>query len=227
MYKEVKNDLFNWGQLLTIISDFIVVISFILLGFVCLSMGLNSYPFIMSTAIQSRNSRRYFPTSLWTGALCWILHILSFFLVLTCFALGYMGRMLQKKRRIDFAFKLQKLTYVAIAVFNVSCIMILSFGSLLLSNVKYWIETCAETEKSDPKWDTCKNICLNPNPSSTIGSDKKFCVSHRNRLEIADKPISSQVMLVITILFAMLILTTLGFLMRNIFRSYRHKLELY
>ena len=52
LYKQVKNDLFNWGQLLSIVSDFILVISFILLGFIVLSMFLNSYPFVLSTAIN-------------------------------------------------------------------------------------------------------------------------------------------------------------------------------
>jgi large-conductance mechanosensitive channel len=51
MYKEVKNDLFNWGQLLTIVSDFVVVISFIVFVFIALSMILNSYPFVMALVI--------------------------------------------------------------------------------------------------------------------------------------------------------------------------------
>jgi large-conductance mechanosensitive channel len=52
MYKEVKNDLFNWGQLLNIISNFIMVIAFIIFVFITLSMALNSYPFILSTVIE-------------------------------------------------------------------------------------------------------------------------------------------------------------------------------
>jgi len=52
MYKEVKNDLFNWGQLLNIISNFIMVIAFIIFVFIILSMALNSYPFILSTVIE-------------------------------------------------------------------------------------------------------------------------------------------------------------------------------
>jgi large-conductance mechanosensitive channel len=56
MYKEVKNDLFNWGQLLTIVSDFLVVISFIILVFIVLAMSLNSYPFLMSSVIENRNA---------------------------------------------------------------------------------------------------------------------------------------------------------------------------
>ena len=52
LYKQVKNDLFNWGQLLTIVSNFILMCSFILLGFIILSMALNAYPFIMTTSIN-------------------------------------------------------------------------------------------------------------------------------------------------------------------------------
>jgi hypothetical protein len=132
MYKEVKNDLFNWGQLLTIVSDFILAISFIVFVFIALSMALGSYPFVLTLAIQKRNVRRYFPESIASYIYTWVLHILSVCLIATTFALGYMGRMLKKRRRIDFAFKLQKLTYACLASFILCCILILIFGVLLL-----------------------------------------------------------------------------------------------
>ena len=103
MYKEVKNDLFNYGQLLNIVSNFIMVIAFITFVFIALSMSLNSYPFILSTVIETRNSRRYFPNSIPSYIYCWVLHLLSLALVVTFFALGYMGRLLKQRRRIDFA----------------------------------------------------------------------------------------------------------------------------
>lgn len=142
MYKEVKNDLFNWGQLLNIISNFIMVIAFIIFVFIALSMALNSYPFILSLVIETRNSRRYFPISIASYVYSWVLHVLSIGLVLTFFALGYMGRLLKQRRRIDFALKLQKLTYVCMGIFNLSCILILILGELLLSDVESKLLTC-------------------------------------------------------------------------------------
>lgn len=107
LYKQVKNDLFSWGQLLTIVSDFILVISFILVGFIVLSMALNSYPFILSTSINQSNARRYYPTSTnSSGVYIWILHVMSLMIALFCLAFGVLGRLLQKKRRIDVALKL-------------------------------------------------------------------------------------------------------------------------
>jgi hypothetical protein len=142
MYKEVKNDLFNWGQLLTIVSDFIMVISFIVVVFIVLSMCLDSYPFILSTVIQNRNARRSFPISTASYVYCWVLHLISLALISTVFALGYMGRMLKYRRRIDFAFKLQKLTYICLAVFITGCLLVLIFGQLHLSEVLYWLKEC-------------------------------------------------------------------------------------
>jgi hypothetical protein len=64
--------------------------------------------------------------------------------VLTFFALGYMGRLLKQRRRIDFALKLQKLTYVCMGIFNLCCLLVLIFGQLLLSDVKNHLLTCSK-----------------------------------------------------------------------------------
>jgi hypothetical protein len=69
------------------------------------------------------------------------------------FALGYMGRLLKQRRRIDFALKLQKLTYVCMGVFNLSCILTFIFGQLLLSEVKSLLLTCSKDENKDV-WDS-------------------------------------------------------------------------
>jgi ABC-type dipeptide/oligopeptide/nickel transport system permease subunit len=78
-----------------------------MLGFIVLSMILNNYPFILSTAINQANARRFFPTSEnASGTYCWLLHFLSIFIALTCLSFGVLGKLLQKKRRIDYAIKL-------------------------------------------------------------------------------------------------------------------------
>ena len=167
MYKEVKNDLFNWGQLLNIVSNFIMVIAFIMFVFIALSMSLNSYPFILSTVIEARNSRRYFPISIASYVYCWVLHLLSFGQVLTFFALGYMGRLLKQRRRIDFALKLQKLTYVCMGIFNLCCLLVLIFGQLLLSDVKNHLLYCSkQSPENKEAWNShCKDYCINPGNS--------------------------------------------------------------
>lgn len=139
----MKNDLFNWGQLLTIVSDFIIVCSFILLCFMLLSIGLNSYPFIMTYSISQTNARRFFPvTTNYTVLYCWIIHFLSILIALTCFSVGIMGRMLKQKRRIEFAFKSQKFSIINAAVFNICFVLILIFGNFYIDEVEVSLKDC-------------------------------------------------------------------------------------
>lgn len=104
LYKQVKNDLFNWGQLLTIVSNFIMVCSFILLAFIILSMSTDNYPFIMTPSVNVDIQTRFDPHfSNGTAIFCWAIHILSFTIAAVCLAIGIMARLLRKKRRIEYA----------------------------------------------------------------------------------------------------------------------------
>ena len=163
LYKQVKNDLFNWGQLLTIVSDFIMVISFITLGFILISMALNSYPFIISTVINQSNARRFFPTKEnSSNTYCWLLHILSLITVLMCLSFGVMGKLLQQKRRIDYAIKLERISIVSIFIFNICFILIMVFGNLLFQTVNDSLLECSTEESFEkPKnIKMCNVICL-------------------------------------------------------------------
>lgn len=62
-YKQIKNELFAWGQLIQIVSTFILVISFILFIFILLSLILNSFPFLLILSIDANTTPRFFPTS--------------------------------------------------------------------------------------------------------------------------------------------------------------------
>ena len=52
-----------------------------------------------------------------------------------------------------------------------------------------------------------------------------FCKQYYQ--QIRDVAISPKLLIILTMIFLMLFLTGLSLLLRNIFRSYRHKLELY
>jgi hypothetical protein len=104
LYKQVKNDLFNWGQLLTIVSNFVLVCSFIFLAFVILSMATDNYPFIMTISVNKDIQARFDPhSSNGTAPYCWAIHILSFIIAGICLAIGIAARLLRKKRRIEFS----------------------------------------------------------------------------------------------------------------------------
>ena len=96
LYKQVKNDLFSWGQLLTIVSDFIIACSFVFLGFAILSIGLSSYPFIMTFSSNKDIEIRFMPTSA-NGSLAfaWIIHFLSIFVAIDFLCIGIFARLLR------------------------------------------------------------------------------------------------------------------------------------
>ena len=48
-----------------IVSNFTMVISVVLLGFVLISIGVNSYPFIMTASVNKEIENRFFPSE-WT-----------------------------------------------------------------------------------------------------------------------------------------------------------------
>jgi len=59
LYKQVKNDLFNWSQLLNIISSIIIAGTSVFLIFIILSIATLNYPFMMSIAVSKETENRY------------------------------------------------------------------------------------------------------------------------------------------------------------------------
>jgi hypothetical protein len=145
LYKQVKNDLFSWGQLLTIVSDFIIACSTILAGFIGLSMALNTYPFMLTWSINAQIDLRYSPiTANKTMMYSWIIHILSLVIAGTCLGIGVMARLLRQKRRIEFAFKLQRFVVISIGILDGAFGLILVVGTMYIVLVGDTINKCAE-----------------------------------------------------------------------------------
>jgi len=59
LYKQVKNDLFNWSQLLNIVSSIMITGTSVFLIFIILSIGTLNYPFVMSIAVSKETENRY------------------------------------------------------------------------------------------------------------------------------------------------------------------------
>ena len=59
LYKQVKNDLFNWSQLLNIVSSIMITGTSVFLIFIILSIATLNYPFVMSIAVSKETENRY------------------------------------------------------------------------------------------------------------------------------------------------------------------------
>ncbi len=145
MYKQIKNDLFSWGQLLSIISDTILVLSVILIGFIVLSMAMNSYPFNLTPAINSRVENRFFPSAFNSSLLySWVIHLISLFVGGICVSVGIFTRLLKKKRREEYAFRLQRFVSFNIIAIVVSFLLIYIFGILFVTSIIDTFRECSD-----------------------------------------------------------------------------------
>ena len=67
------------------VSNAVIVLSTIALGFITLSAGLGTYPFIMTPSISKSIEYHYIPDSKnSTIVISWIIHLLSFSIALIC-----------------------------------------------------------------------------------------------------------------------------------------------
>jgi len=108
IYKKVKNELYAWSQLFQIISDFIILMSLMALGFGVLALCLDSYPFVMIMSIDNNSKPRFYPdkndNTLFYG---YLLHVFAIILCLQAFGLGVSMRFMKKRKDIDMCNKLR------------------------------------------------------------------------------------------------------------------------
>ena len=131
LYKQVKNDLFNWSQLMNIVSSVVIAGSIILLAFVTSSMAVMSYPFLMTAAVNKKTESRFLPNNENKSVLyISIINALSILVALSIGAMGIGLRRLRKKREIDFAIKVERLIMVSMFITNISLALICFIGCL-------------------------------------------------------------------------------------------------
>jgi hypothetical protein len=131
LFKQVKNDLFNWSQLMNIVSSVVIAGSIILLLFVTFSMAVMSYPFLMTAAVNKKTESRFLPNNENKSVLyISIINALSILVALSIGAMGIGLRRLRKKREIDFAIKVERLIMVSMFITNISLALICTIGCL-------------------------------------------------------------------------------------------------
>ena len=222
LYKQVKNDLFNWGQLLTIVSNFIVLCSCIFLAFIVSSMALRSYPFLMTPAVSKKTENRFHPISGNNTLLySWLIHFLSLVILGIMLTIGIFLSRLRQKRQINFALFIEKLIFSCIVVINVSLIGVCVIGNIFyIKAIDDSIKTCVEDYYNPLNSELCKQVCMN---SDTLQPSPSRCRTYQSQMSYADP---EQTLLGTCIIGALSLSVSL-FLLRKIVREYRHKIELY
>ena len=101
-YKSVKNELFAWGQLIQIISAFIMIVSVLVLVFNALSILLDSFPFVLILSVDNNTTPRFYPDKIDnTLVYGFILHVLALIQCLLAFGMGLSMRFMRKRKDID------------------------------------------------------------------------------------------------------------------------------
>ena len=203
------------------VSNAVIVLSTIALGFITLSAGLGTYPFIMTPSISKSIEYHYIPDSKnSTIVISWIIHLLSFSIALICLKIGIMARSLKEKRRIEYAFKLQKLVMYSTIFINSAILMILMFSIIYFNVVHSTLHSCEKNYNDKNLIDLCRSVCKSP---MTGSSSKSYC--SKFALEIVDDdPLMN---MIVTCIIGMCGLTIFTICLKRMFRIFRHKLELY
>lgn len=140
-YKNVKNGLFAYGQLIQIVSNFIVVISMMILMFNILSVSLNSYPFVMILAADNTNAARFYPVkadnTLFHG---YLLHILSVIQCLLGIGLGLSMKVIKKKKDVEMCSKLKFVITISGISFIIIQLLIFLIGVFFINNTILGLE---------------------------------------------------------------------------------------
>lgn len=203
-----------------VVSDATIVFSFIALGLITLAMVLGSYPFIMTASISSKVENHYIPHvngQTFTYILCWTIHLLSFSIAFLCFTIGIMASHLKEKRRIEYAFKLQRLVLYSTVFIASAFLMILIFSIIYFNVIHSKLHMCEKEEQTSA---TCKRICTSPHSE---GYSLIYCSRFAKDIE-DDDPLLN--MFLINLL-GMCCLSIFMFNLKRLFKIYRHKLELY
>jgi hypothetical protein len=101
-YKSIKNELFAWGQLIDIISIFIMIVSVLVLIFNALSIFLRSFPFVLILSVDNNTTPRFYPDK-YDNTLVYgfILHLLALIQCLLGFGMGLSMQLMRKRKDIE------------------------------------------------------------------------------------------------------------------------------
>ena len=135
-----------------------------------------------------------------------------------CLALGVGARLLRKKRRIEYSYKLERFVILGLIVVECLLLFIYIMGKLYIDNIYKGIRSCYDAYY--PNIDSCMVLCQNPD---TKQPSPLKCRLYQKNLENANP----ELMLGLTCVLAMFGLAVVFLYLRKLFRTYRHKLELY
>ena len=135
IYKQLKNDLYNWGQVLAIVRDFLLACSIILFIFVLISLMIGGFPIVISICVTYRGSKHIMPNPLNDTVLYgYILHALSMSVAILGFLFTVVAYRFKKTRRVDLGYWLEKITVIGVIFLNIMLVLLYFFGNVYLGN---------------------------------------------------------------------------------------------
>ena len=143
IYRKMKNDMFNWGQLLLIISNFLMICSFIFLVFVLLSLVLGSYPFILILSVSAETNHRFIPSKD-DGTLAYgnVLHAISVLLGASGIAISVAMRFIKKKKDPRYCYMFGRVIILSGVIFDAVLLLVLILGILFFERTTDTLEKC-------------------------------------------------------------------------------------
>lgn len=136
IYKQLKIDLYNWGQVINILRDFIIASCLIDFVFVCISWSIGGAPFILVITVTYQGSKHLVPTDLnQTAGDAIVLHLLTLLMSLMGFAFGILAYMMKSRRKVSLGYLLEKVTVLNAVLINIMLILVYFFGNAILGNV--------------------------------------------------------------------------------------------
>ena len=159
-------------------SNFILVISFILFIFILLSFVLNSFPFLLILSIDANTTLRFIPSSddgtLYYG---YFLHIVAIMMTVQCILLAISMKLLKKRKDTEMCRIMKIVTYVNGIVIVIESLLAFLFGILYINNTITMLEKCsiARNFYTDPASKPCLTVCVRGLDDTKLIGTKANC----------------------------------------------------
>lgn len=136
MYKQIKSEVYNWHQIVRIVSDLVFLLALLIAAFEALALAVKGHPFLLGLCVTYQGSK-YLHPSVSLGKLPY--HEFVSGLTLTIAAIGFafwfFSRRLVEKRNVRLSYKMEKVMIFSM-IFIVAVVALLYyFGRLYLDGI--------------------------------------------------------------------------------------------
>lgn len=147
MYKQLKSEVYNWHQILCILSDLFFFLALLITAFEILSAAIKGHPFFLALCLTYQGSKYFHPP----GVLGLTndnvtLHVLTLCLAIFGFGFWFFTHRFVDKRNVKLGYKMEQGVIVSVAIIDVMLFLIYFFGQSYIGET---IETMKKCDKYD------------------------------------------------------------------------------